>query len=61
MKCQVASGERLLKDLQNSLGNSEVIAKLANSASVIDVSRVCPALGRSNGRDDYVLEERKRG
>ena len=61
MKCQVASQERLPKDLQNSLGNSEVVVKLANSASVIDVSRVCSALARGNRRADYVLERRERG
>ena len=56
MKCQDASRERLPKDLQNSLGNGEVVAKLANLASVIEVSRVYSALARGNRRVDDGLE-----
>jgi len=56
VKCRDASRERLPKDLQHSLGNSEVVAKLANSASVIEVSRVYSALARGNRRVDDGLE-----
>ena len=61
MECQVASRERLLKDLQNSLGHSKVIAKLVNSASMIEVSRMYSALAKGNRRGDYVLKRRGRG